>query len=464
MDLYSRYPESNTQGKLISKINDEKLEAIEFDLIDSNQENMSQNNYKFENLQKVNTLRKCNIFFVIFLTTLIILFSYFINHHLINLSLNLINNFTIKDKSVQIIFSYVNYIFISASFVFIIILYLNYPLNYSFTYILSLIVSEYASSLIYILYGIDREKEKDLQAFFENGSEKPNIQLIKIVNIYYGFWRLLKSKGRNKKEINRYKKINGIIFLISFFVTLIIFLEQVFVEKCSIKSCSVGLFWGFIFYTFIYERLCIQFMKANFFMNYINSNYWLFIFSSIIPLIIMIYMFNNYMGIDDIFEIYNYIPFYGINNITQISQDDMNRICLRKSLIVFLLIFIVHGIKSNYEFVTSKNNNYNLIDIVLFNQTAKIKSIIRSTFIYLILGIALIVMKEYINYYYKLVFIYYLFGEIFIYFIFAEGLFGKGIKDMLKPNVNEERELEDYQDLGFSEGSTPQNGNEEGRI
>ena len=348
------------------------------------------------------------------------------------------------------------------------ILYLIYPLNYSFTYFLSLIFAEYVYALIFIIYGVEREKSKNLKIFFENGSEKPNLQLLKIVVIFFGFWRILKSKKRNKNEINKYKKINNIIFLMSLFVTIIIFLEQIFVEKYSIKSCFLGLFFGLLIYTFIYERLCIQFMKANFFMNYINVNYWIIVFSSIISILIVTYMFNNYNYLEDIFEIYNYIPFYGISSINQIDQDNMNRICLKKSLIVFLLISIASGIKYNYQFVTSKkndNNFYNLSDIVLFNQTIKVKLILRNIAIYILSGILLFVFMRYINYNSKIQFIYYLLVDIIIYFVLGIGLFGIGIKSMLKPNLEEGRELEDYQDMGFSSGSTPKNENdEEGRI
>ena len=438
------------------------------EIIESNEDDVSKGNFKFENLQKVNYLKKRNLILMIILFTLIILFSYIIPNILIDLSLKLINNYSIKDKFALKIFSYLNDVCLNFSYIFAMILYLIYPLNYSFTYFLSLIFAEYVYALIFIIYGVEREKSKNLKIFFENGSEKPNLQLLKIVVIFFGFWRILKSKKRNKNEINKFQKINNTIFLISLFVTIIIFLEQIFVEKYSIKSCFLGLFFGLLIYTFIYERLCIQFMKANFFMNYINVNYWIIVFSSIISILIVTYMFNNYNYLEDIFEIYNYIPFYGISSINQIDQDNMNRICLKKSLIVFLLISIASGIKYNYQFVTSKkndNNFYNLSDIVLFNQTIKVKLILRNIAIYILSGILLFVFMRYINYNSKIQFIYYLLVDIIIYFVLGIGLFGIGIKSMLKPNLEEGRELEDYQDMGFSSGSTPKNENdEEGRI
>ena len=469
MDKFSRFPESNIQREEFnSKINDDKLDTDDIDMSESNRDIDSKSNFKFENLQKVIYLRKRSLIMIIILFALIILFSYIIPNLLIDVSLKLINYYSIKDKSAIKIFSYLNDICINFSYILSIIVYLQYPLNYSFTYLLSLIISEYVYWLIFIIYGIEREKSKNLKIFFENGSEKPNLQLLKIVVIYFGFWRILKSKKINKKELNKNKKINNIIFLISFFITIIIFLEQIFVEKCSIKSCFVGLFFGLLIYSVIYELMCIQFMKANFFMNYINSNFWFIVFAGIIPLLIIIFMFNNYNDIEDVFEIYNYIPYYGISSINQIDQVNMNRICLKKSLIVFLMISISYGIKYNYDFVNSKkndNNFYNLSDIVLFNQSIKVQLILGKIAFYIIFGISLIVFMRYINYKYEFQFIYYLLVDVIVYLIFGIGLFGFGIKQMLKPNLDEGRELEDYQDMGISSGSTPKNeGEEEGRL
>ena len=469
MDKFSRFPESNIQREEFnSKINDDKLDTDDIDMSESNRDIDSKSNFKFENLQKVIYLRKRSLIMIIILFSLIILFSYIIPNLLIDVSLKLINYYSIKDKSAIKIFSYLNDICINFSYILSIIIYLQYPLNYSFTYLLSLIISEYVYWLIFIIYGIEREKSKNLKIFFENGSEKPNLQLLKIVVIYFGFWRILKSKKINKKELNKNKKINNIIFLISFFITIIIFLEQIFVEKCSIKSCFVGLFFGLLIYSVIYELMCIQFMKANFFMNYINSNFWFIVFAGIIPLLIIIFMFNNYNDIEDVFEIFNYIPYYGISSINQIDQVNMNRICLKNSLIVFLMIAISYGIKYNYDFVNSKkndNNFYNLSDIVLFNQSIKVQLILGKIAFYIIFGISIIVFMRYINYNYEFRFIYYLLVDVIVYSIFGIGLFGFGIKQMLKPNLDEGRELEDYQDMGISSGSTPKNeGEEEGRL
>ena len=463
MDLFSRFPESNTQGQILSKINDDLIDSDRFEMQESKEDINPQGNLRFESLQKVNSLRKRNLIMMIILLSLILFFSYIIPNILINISLILIEKYSIKDKSTIEMFSYIYEICVNVSYIFSIILYLYYPLNYSFTYIFSLIITEYIYSLIFITYGIDREKEKNIQQFFFNGSEKPNLQILRIVVIFFGFWRLLKSKSRNKKEINKYKKINNIIFIISIIITLIIFLEQIFVEKYSIKSCFLGLFLGFLIYSIIYERICFQFMKPNFFLLYINGNYWLFVFTSLIPLLIVIYMFNNYNKMKDVFEKFKYNPFYLTSNINIINQVDMNRICLIKSFIVFLLLFSIKGIKDNYDFVTSRksNNFYNLSDIVLFNKNIKELFIIKNIVWYIISGISLIGFIGYINYYSDIQFIYILLMEIIIYYIFGKGLFGYGIKSMLKPNLDEERELDNYPNMEFSSGSTPKNDEKE---
>ena len=463
MDLFSRFPESNTQGQILSKINDDLIDSDRFEMQESKEDINPQGNLRFESLQKVNSLRKRNLIMMIILLSLILFFSYIIPNILINISLILIEKYSIKDKSTIEMFSYIYEICVNVSYIFSIILYLYYPLNYSFTYIFSLIITEYIYSLTFITYGIDREKEKNIQQFFFNGSEKPNLQILRIVVIFFGFWRLLKSKSRNKKEINKYKKINNIIFIISIIITLIIFLEQIFVEKYSIKSCFLGLFLGFLIYSIIYERICFQFMKPNFFLLYINGNYWLFVFTSLIPLLIVIYMFNNYNKMKDVFEKFKYNPFYLTSNINIINQVDMNRICLIKSFIVFLLLFSIKGIKDNYDFVTSRksNNFYNLSDIVLFNKHIKELLIIKNIVWYIISGISLIGFIGYINYYSDIQFIYILVMEIIIYYIFGKGLFGYGIKSMLKPNLDEERELDNYPNMEFSSGSTPKNDEKE---
>ena len=141
---------------------------------------LSQYNFKFENLQKVVHLRRRCLFLIIILITLIILTSYIIPNLLINLSLKLISTYSIKDKFVLKICYYLNDICISFSYIFSIILYLQYPLNYSFAYILSLIISEYAHALILIVYGRDREKSNNLVAFYRNGSESQIVNCLKL--------------------------------------------------------------------------------------------------------------------------------------------------------------------------------------------------------------------------------------------------------------------------------------------
>lgn len=457
MDLFSRFPESSKSGQNLLKINEENLNLDEFDINESNEDVNSTNNIKFENLQKVNSLRNRNLIYMLILISLILVFSYFIQDILIDLSLELIVKHSIKEKLTIDLFFYINEIAINFCYVFAIILYLYYPLNFSFTYVLSLIIIEIINALIYSTYGVDREKDKRIEIFYRNGSEKPDIQILKIFVIFFGFWRLLKSKKREKNELIRYKKINNIIFVICFIMTVLIFLKQLFVEKYSLKSCFLGLFEGFLTYTFIFERMCIQFMKPNFFMHYINGNYWFFIFASVIPFLVVMYMFNNYNKLSDVFEIYKNIPFYLSNNLNYIDQHNMNRICLMKSLISFLLISIVTGIRNNYQFVTSKknNNSYKLIDIVLFSKNNKVQEIIKKTITYILIGIIFIALMIYVNYCYEVQFIYYLSVEILIYFIFGIGLFGSGIKSMLKKNIDEETELEEYQNLELSEGSTP---------
>ena len=108
MDLFNRFPECKHQLQFISKINDEKIDSMEIDINEANGDILSQNNFKFENLQKVVHLRRRCLFLIIILITLIILTSYIIPNLLINLSLKLISTYSIKDKFVLKICYYLN--------------------------------------------------------------------------------------------------------------------------------------------------------------------------------------------------------------------------------------------------------------------------------------------------------------------------------------------------------------------
>ena len=132
MDLFSRFPESNTQGQNFSKINEEKLETDEFDNNDTIEDTTSKSNLRFENLQKVKSLRKRNLILMIILLALILFFSYIIQNFLIAITLKLTENYSIKEKLTINVFFFINEICINFSYVFAIILYLYYPLNFSF--------------------------------------------------------------------------------------------------------------------------------------------------------------------------------------------------------------------------------------------------------------------------------------------------------------------------------------------
>ena len=117
MDLFSKFPESNTQGQIFSKINEERLEADEFDNNDTIEDNTSKSNLRFENLHKVKSLRKRNLILMIILLIFILFFSYIIQNFLIEISLKLIENYSVKEKLTLnlfffIMFSQLFYIYI----------------------------------------------------------------------------------------------------------------------------------------------------------------------------------------------------------------------------------------------------------------------------------------------------------------------------------------------------------------
>ena len=219
----------------------------------------------------------------------------------------------------------------------------------------------------------------------------------------------------------------------------------------------MGLIIGIIVYTTIYERICFQFMKGNIFVKTMANNYFFFVFLTVIQLLVAILLFHNYNGINNIFETFNYNPWKDEN----ISQKTMNQIVLKKSLYVFMFLFIIMGIRSNYKFVISKKNKnyYNLDDIILFNKGKKISIIFLRIMLYSSPGIIVMTIMNYLQYYYKIQLVLYLVTDIFIYWNFAFVYFGIGVKKSLKKHMDEGRELEEYKNLDYSDNKTPQDEN-----
>ena len=457
MDLFSQFPESNNQNIFLPKINDEKIESAIFEGDDNDKLKKPKYN-KFENFKKVIALRKKNAIILVIVVFLIFLILFAFDEFLFNISVKLIDNFAIKESTTESLIILINrfnsYLFYPLFF----ILYLKYPLQYSFTYILSFVVIRYIHAILFLIYGVDRGKEISIQAFFETHSEKPNLQLQLTFGQFFGFWRLIKSKAPLKKDSSRHKKIVNILLCLSTIFTILTFLEEILVGHCSINMCLMGLIIGIIVYTTIYERLCFQFMKGSFFVKTMANNYFFFLFLTVIQLLIAILLYHNYNGISDIFEIFNYNPW----KVESISQKTMNQVVLKKSLFVFMFLFIIMGIRSNYKFVISKKNKnyYNLEDIVHFNKGEKIWVIFLRVMIYSSPGILVMIVMNYLQYYYKIQLVFYLVTDIFIFWNFAFVYFGIGVKKSLKKHIDEGRELEEYQNLDYSDNKTPQDENE----
>ena len=459
MDLFSQFPESNSQNIFLPKINDDKMEERKMDGNEEKSKKISIN--KYENFKKVVALRKKNTLIMIIVIILIFLISFAFEDFLLNLSVKLIDNYAIKKKTTKTIILILVRISGYLFYPFFSLLYLTYPLQYSFSYILSFIVIKYIHSLLFLLYGVDREKEIGIRDFFRSRSEKPNLQLQITFAQFFGFWRLLKSKTVNKKESNKHKKIVNIVLGLSITFTILTFLEEIFVGYCSINMCLMGLIIGIIVYTSIYERLCFQLMKGKIFVRTIAKNYFNFAFITFIVSLVAILIFHNYNGINDIFEVFEYNPWKD----EMITQKTMNKIVLKKSLFVFMLFFIIFGIRKNYKFVISKKNKnyYNLEDIVLFNQDEKLLKIFFRNILYSLPGIIIMNIMNYIQYNYKIQLIFYLVTDIIIFGNFGYVYFGIGIKKSLKKHIDEGRELEEYQNLDYSDNKPPIDGNGNGK-
>ena len=462
MDLFSQFPESNRQEFFFPKFKNENIESNNLDGEDSEQK--KQKIIRFDNLKKVNSLRKRNTFIMIIVIILIFLILFAFDEFLINLSVNLIEKYSFKKEMTRTIILAVNKFNGYLIYPFFFILYLKYPLQYSFSYIISFSATKYIHAIIFLIYGVDRNKELGIKSFFQSGSEKPNIQLQLIVIEFFGFWRLIKSKNRNKLEGNKYKKIIDMVFCLGIIITIFTFLEEIFVKNCSINNCLIGLIIGIILYTMIYERLCFQFMKGNIFVKTMAKNYFFFAFLTFIQFLVAILLFHNYNGIEDIFEIFEYNPWK--DDDEAITQRTMNKIVLKKSLHVFLIFFIIYGIRRNYKFVISKKNKnyYNLEDIVQFNKDEKLFSIVKRNVLFTLPALISMCVMNYLQYNSKIQLIFYLVTDILIYGNFGYVYFGIGIKKSLKRHLDEGRELEDYQNLNYSDNRKPIDSNENNNL
>ena len=459
MDLFSQFPESNTQNIFLPRINDQKMEEKKNEGNEDKSKKIHIN--KYENFKKVTALRKKNAIIILLVIILIFLISFAFEDFLLNLSVTLIDNYAIKSKKTKSIIL----IFIKLSghlfYLFFSLLYLTYPLQYSFSYILSFIVIKYIHSLLFLLYGVDREKEISILNFFKSKSEKPNLQLQITFAQFFGFWRLIKSKTVNKKESSKHRKIVNIVLGISITFIILTFLEEIFVGYCSINMCLMGLIIGIIVYTSIYERLCFQLMRGKIFVRTIAKNFFNFAFITFIVSLVAVLIYHNYNGIGDIFKPFEYNPWKD----EMITQKTMNKIVLKKSLFVFMLFFIILGIRKNYKFIISKKNinYYNLEDIVLFNKDEKLYKIFFRNVFYSSPGNITMTIMNYLQYNYKIDLYIYLLTDIFIFGNFGYVYFGCGVKKSLKKHINEGRELEEYKNLDYSDNKPPIDGNGNGK-
>ena len=455
MDLFTQFPESNRQDQFLPKFKNDKIESNNLEGDESEQK--KQQIIRFDNLKKVNSLHKRNTLIMIIAIVSIFLILFALDDILLNLSVTIIDNYTIKKTMTKNIILIIDRILTWFFFPFFYIIYLKYPLQYSFSYIISYSVTKYIHAILFLIYGVDRKKELGIKSFFQSGSEKPNLQIQIRFCEFFGFWRLIKSKKRYKIELSKYNKISDIIFCLSLIVIIFTFLVEILVNNCSINNCLMGLIIGIIVYTMIYERLCFQFMKGKIFIKTLAKNYFFFAFLTFIQLLVAILLYHNYNGIEDIFEIFEYNPWKD----ETITQKTMNKIVLKKSLHVFLIFFIIYGIRRNYKFVISKKNKnyYNLDDIVQFNKDEKIFSIFVRNMLLTSPAIIVMCVMNFLQYNTKIQLVFYLVTDIFIYGNFGYVFFGIGVKKSLKRHLDEGRELEDYQNLSYSDNKKQINEN-----
>ena len=189
------------------------------------------------------------------------------------------------------------------------------------------------------------------------------------------------------------------------------------------------------------------------------ENYSFYFFLTILQLLIAIFMYHHYNGFEDILEIFEYNPWKD----QAIIQRTMNKVVLKKSLHIFLILFMILGIRNNYKYVMKKNNYYKLEDIVQFNQDEKLFTIFKRNFILSFPALITMVIVIYLQINYKIQLVFYLAADIFVYFNLGYVYFGLGIKKTLKRHLDEGKELEDYLTLNYSDNKLPIKGNKDNK-
>ena len=271
---------------------------------------------------------------------------------------------------------------------------LFFPINKSFTFIMTSSFAIYVTNLFKIIYGNPRPywekysiKSFDCDGGFGNPSGH---NLLSICN-YFGIWFLVNFYTR----IKNYKYI--IIFKIISFLVIMLFLSLIGYSRYilgahSINQIIYGLFLGAIICYFTYFILQLQNLKSEIFFTKFISKYINIAFITIYILMIIIILIlyfsisrNELVWLDNVYykcpDIKEKPSKFGIKAGL---EESLNFIYILSSHISLIVIKYLYDNKSKLLF---NNNNITLEEVNNYNNLKILKRIIYIIFFVIVVGV-----------------------------------------------------------------------------
>ena len=285
--------------------------------------------------------RRRNSILIFIIIILLVMIQYIFQDNLYDLSIsisNSMNKFYLERKNIIINFQKLSEIKFIMLIMFII--YFEYPITKSYSFLIMIIFSWYISSVTDIFYGKYREwDENNLMKYYTNGSEKPSSHCIMATSIY---------------------------FILLLFIILLIF-SQVIQKNHSFNMCIVGSLLGLSFYNFLFRYITLHLIEPKKFMKYFRkkSISLMLFFSYIVGLIILFAVYFSFVR-----KVFFEIPNSKIKNEIILFNNES----LENGLCLFILIGVHFGIEYLESFSSKKFPNKEQ-EINSFNNVSLMKKI-----------------------------------------------------------------------------------------
>ena len=184
--------------------------------------------------------RRRNSILIFIIILLLVMIQYIFQDNLYDLSIsisNSMNKFYLERKNIIINFQKLSEIKFIMLIMFII--YFEYPITKSYSFLIMIIFSWYISSVTDIFYGKYREwDENDLMKYYTNGSEKPSSHCIMATSIYFALWDILTTIKKKKKKKKKQIKLllNFSFYLFYYYSLFFLFFHKSF-KKIIVLIC-----------------------------------------------------------------------------------------------------------------------------------------------------------------------------------------------------------------------------------